>query len=355
MRRKCPGLLLVLDVLNRSPSFRIPNLIARIIYRRMEFLVTTADADESYRLATLRSLNVLDTPAEERFDRLARLARKLFDVPVAAVSLVDSDRTWFKSCFGADVESVPREISFCTHALSESEILMIPDAEADPRFSDNPLVISGPKYRFYVGCPLRMANGAPMGTLCLLDTKPREFAAEDLVFLRDLAEMAERELAALAMATTDDLTGLSNRRGFLALGQQALNVCQRANRPATLLMFDLDYFKRVNDEFGHAEGDQVLRSFSNLLTKVFRSSDVIARLGGDEFLVLLTNTDPDGLQPVLERFHEGLDALNRSHERDYEIACSIGMLGIDVGEQKSLDTLLAEADGLMYASKQLRR
>lgn len=342
-------------VLNRALFFKMRFLPARNPYRRMEFLVPSIDVDENYRLATLRSLNLLDTPAEERFDRLTRLARRLFDVPVAVVSLVDANRAWFKSCVGMAAESVPREISFCTHALSEGEVLLIPDAKEDPRFSDSPLVVNDPKFRFYVGCPLRMPNGATMGTLCLLDTKPREFADEELVFLRDLAEMAERELAALAMATTDELTGLSNRRGFLALGQQALNVCRRGNRPATLLMFDLDYFKQVNDEFGHAEGDHALKAFARLLTNVFRSSDVIARFGGDEFLVMLTNTTPAELQFVLERFHESLDALNHSNERDYHIACSIGQLGIDTGTLKSLDILLAEADRLMYASKQLRR
>ena len=312
-------------------------------------------ADESLRLATLQALNILDTPAEERFDRLTRLARRLFNMPVAAVSLVDMNRVWFKSCAGSELTSVPRDISFCTHALHEGEVLLIPDTLQDPRFSSNPLVVSDPKFRFYVGCPLRLANGALMGTLCLLDTQPRTFDADDITALRDLAVMAERELAALSMATTDELTGISNRRGFLALGQQALAVCSRANRPATLMMFDLDNFKQVNDVFGHAEGDHVLRIFARLLTEVFRSSDVIARFGGDEFLVLLTHTDEAEVHAVQARFDQRLATLNKEHGRSYSIACSIGALGIDPKQGKALGALLAEVDGVMYSAKHKRR
>jgi len=311
--------------------------------------------EEALRLATLRSLNILDTPAEERFDRLTRLACKLFDVPVAAVSLVDVHRAWFKSCAGGDRISVPRDISFCTHALDAGDVLLIPDTTQDPRFADNPLVVNDPKYRFYVGCPLKMSNGTALGTLCLLDTRPRSFDADDLVSLQDLAAMAAYELNALAMASTDDLTGLSNRRGLTALAQQALSMGYRSQAPAILLMFDLDNFKEVNDTFGHAEGDAVLRAFAGLLKRVFRSSDIVSRYGGDEFLVMLPGTHPNDLSAVLRRFHESLDALNRELARGYAIACSIGTLHIDPAQRKPLDTLFAEADALMYAAKAARR
>lgn len=312
-------------------------------------------ANESLRLATLQALKILDTPAEERFDRLTRLARKLFDMPVAAVTLVDLNQVWFKSCAGTDVRSVPRDISFCTHALTEGEVLLIPDTLQDRRFSANPLVVNDPKFRFYAGCPLHAANGMPVGTLCVLDTRPRTFNADDIAALRDLAAMAERELAALSMATTDELTSISNRRGFLVLARQALAACSRAECPATLLMFDLDNFKQVNDAYGHAEGDHALRVFARLLTKVFRSSDVIARLGGDEFLVMLTHTNHDEVRAVLARFHEQLASLNSTNARGYSIACSIGTLGIDPKQGKPLDVLLAEVDKLMYVAKRDRR
>ena len=131
----------------------------------------------------------------------------------------------------------------------------------------------------YAGVPLSVPNGSKLGTLCLIDRDPRVISEEDQELLRDLGQMAEQEIAAVQLATMDELTLLSNRRGFMALGVHTLNVCQRLQKPASLLFFDLDSFKAINDCYGHAEGDQALVSFSQLLKEVFRESDVIARLG----------------------------------------------------------------------------
>lgn len=312
-------------------------------------------AEDPRRVATLRSLTMLDTPVDERFDRLTRLACRLFDVPVAAVSLVDANRVWFKSCAGAERVSIPCDLSFCAHFIDAGDVLLIPDATQDPRFANNPLVLNDPHYRFYVGCPLRMADGTVLGALCLLDTQPRTFNADDLVSLQDLAAMAAHELTALSMAITDELTGVHNRRGLRTLGQQALAMCDRAGQSVTLLMFDLDDFKQINDVFGHAEGDLALQAFAAVLKSVFRSSDVVSRFGGDEFLVLLTNVHSDRLSSALARFYQGLEALNHRPQAKYEISCSIGTLGVDPAQRKPLDALLAEADALMYAAKAARR
>jgi GAF domain-containing protein len=216
-------------------------------------------ANESERVDTLRALNVLDTSHEERFDRLTRLAKRLFSVPIALVSLIDADRQWFKSCVGLPLRETSRDISFCGHAILGGDIMLVRDMLADPRFSDNPLVTGAPGIRFYAGCPLTMSNGARVGTLCLIDVVPRDLPAEDRELLRDLARMVEQELAAVHLATVDALTGLSNRRGFEALAQHALDVCARMHKPATFLFFDLNGFKQINDALGHAEGDRVLK------------------------------------------------------------------------------------------------
>ena len=115
--------------------------------------------DEDARLAELRSLNVLDTIAEERFDRLTRMARRLFGVDVALVSLVDESRQWFKSCAGMELSETPRDISFCGHAILGDGAFVIPDALQDERFCDNPMVAGPPHVRFYAGCPLRGPGG----------------------------------------------------------------------------------------------------------------------------------------------------------------------------------------------------
>lgn len=150
--------------------------------------------DDEERLCALQDLHQLDTPAEERFDRLTRLAREIFQVPIALVSLVDKDRQWFKSRQGLDVPETPRDISFCGHAIASDGIFLIEDTLQDERFRDNPLVMEGVKIRFYAGYPLRMKSGRMAGTLCIIDTKPRRFDNKQCQQLRDLGVLVETEL-----------------------------------------------------------------------------------------------------------------------------------------------------------------
>lgn len=310
--------------------------------------------DEPRRINSLHSLDILDSAAEERFDRLTRLARKLFHAPTAMVSLIDTNRQWFKSCIGLDATETPRDISFCGHAILQNDVFVIEDALQDARFADNPLVVGEPKIRFYAGCPLVLANGSKVGTLCIIDRTPREFGQEDRDLLRDLAKMAEQELAAIQLATNDELTMISNRRGFQTLAKFALDLCRRQAQSAWLLMVDLDHFKEINDNFGHAEGDFALTGFANIMTAVFRNSDVIGRLGGDEFAVLLTNTDGDQLELVYARLQSAVEAHNLRLARGYEIQYSVGAAQLNLGRIGSVADLLAEADAQMYAQKKLR-
>ena len=151
-------------------------------------------ADEPVRLADLRSLGILDTPPEERFDRITRLAQKIFDVPIALISLVDSHRQWFKSCQGLAVTETPRGISFCAHAILQNEVFVIEDALLDGRFEDNPLVTGGPRIRFYAGAPLRLSGGQAAGSLCVISPKPRAFGERDRALLTELANLVVAEL-----------------------------------------------------------------------------------------------------------------------------------------------------------------
>ena len=310
--------------------------------------------DEETRLRTLRSLNILDTPAEERFDRLTRLAKRMFGVPIALVSLVDENRQWFKSCVGLSASETPRDISFCGHAILGNEIFIIPDATKDERFADNPLVLNEPNIRFYAGCPLRYLDGSKLGTLCIIDTAPRSLGEEDLEAFKDLAELAERELVAVQLATLDDLTRISNRRGFALLAQNSLNICARQGVPASLVFFDLNGFKLINDKFGHAEGDRALTAFADQMRSTFRDSDVFARLGGDEFVVLLTNTATELAADIIARFRQSVDAYNQAAERGYDISFSDGIVTVEGDQTRSIEALLSRADSLMYEDKQER-
>lgn len=151
-------------------------------------------ANEARRLAALQALALLDTPAEERFDRITRTAQRVFNVPIAVISLVDVNRQWFKSCQGLDSSETPRDISFCAHTIMSDSVLVIPDATLDPRFVDNPLVTGDPYIRFYAGHPLAGPGGENVGTLCLIDRQPRQMTAADLDTLHDLAMWAQSEL-----------------------------------------------------------------------------------------------------------------------------------------------------------------
>ena len=310
--------------------------------------------DEQARLETLRSLFVMDTRSEERFDRLTRLAKRMFGVPIALVSLVDENRQWFKSCMGLSASETSRDISFCGHAILGDGVFIIPNALEDQRFADNPLVLGDPNIRFYAGSPLSL-NGHKLGTLCIIDQKPRTLDQEDIDALRDLASMVERELEALQLATLDELTQISNRRGFMALAQHSLNLCVRHKIPAVLVFLDLDKFKPINDKFGHAEGDLALLTFANQMKRSFRDSDIFARLGGDEFVVLLSNTPKHLAEEIVERFRLSLMKHNQEANRGYDIAFSYGIVEFSPEKCSTIEELLALGDSMMYEEKRARR
>ena len=131
--------------------------------------------DEDARLRRLHEFGVLDTPAEERFDRITKMASELFDAPIALISLIDSDRQWFKSKIGLSVAQTPRDTAFCAHAIqgAPNGVMVIENASEDARFAANPLVIDDPHIRFYAGATLTTAEGDNLGTLCVIDRKPR--------------------------------------------------------------------------------------------------------------------------------------------------------------------------------------
>ncbi|MGH0031825.1 MAG: diguanylate cyclase domain-containing protein [Myxococcota bacterium] len=315
-----------------------------------------ADApSEAKRLETLRSLGILDTLPEERFDRVTRLAKRLFGVEIALVSLVDANRQWFKSRQGLDAAETPREISFCGHTILRDEVLVVNDAREDERFHDNPLVSGDPNIRFYAGYPLQAPNGEKLGTLCLIDPEPRGLDGDDLELLTDLAGMVEGEFAALEAATIDSLTGLTNRLGFEAIATHALAASKRHDRPLTLLFIDLDRFKEINDRLGHAAGDRALCAVAGILRETFRESDLVARMGGDEFCVLLTLSGAADAKRPLDGLEQAVAAWNETGGADFELAYSVGVVEFDPARHRDLPDLLADADQRMYAHKQTGR
>jgi len=308
-------------------------------------------ADENERLQVLRSLDILDTPAEERFDRLTRIANRLFGVPIALVSLVDENRQWFKSSVGLDASETPRNISFCGHAILGDEIFVVNDAVSDKRFADNPLVLNNPNIRFYAGCPLKSLNGSKLGTMCLIDREPKGFSKNDRSILQDLASMVEREIELTNLATVDELTNIPNRRGFRVRAEQSLKLCQRKKLPASLVYFDIDEFKQINDSLGHAEGDRALCVFADSMKGISRDSDVFARMSGDEFVILFADADKQTVEQIISRFQSGLDELSQKENLDYQVHFSHGIIEFDPDQHNTVAELLDAGDELMYAQK----
>ena len=300
-------------------------------------------ANEKQRLQTLRNLKLLDTPPEERFDRVTRLARQVFNTPIALVSLVDADRQWFKSRQGLDAEETPRSISFCGHAILDDKILVVNDATEDQRFCDNPLVCGDPNIRFYAGYPISAPDGNRIGTLCIIDREPRDVSNEQLQLLRELGRMVEEELIAANDSTIDPVTGVSNHNGFLAVADHLLAMCNRTQQPATLLMFQLQNFTEIDQTLGHQDSDAAAVEMAHQLSACFRNSDIVARLTADIYCVLLAGTDLDGVDAPRYRLDEQISRRNRDEENTFQLHVETHAVAYKKGRHADAEALLQDA------------
>ena len=324
--------------------------------------------NEKERLSFLRDMNILDTPLEERFERITRIVCRSLRVPISAVSLIDEERQWFKSVQGMDIAQTGRAESFCAHTILEKEVFVVPNALDDARFVDNPLVTGHPNIRFYAGIPLEVQDGICIGSLCAIDNEPREMDAEQLEILRDLSEMVKSELAAVKLtsahmeliadlksaeraAAIDPLTRLWNRRGAEKLLERELHAAVRNGTELALALVDIDHFKQVNDQHGHDIGDEVLRAFSRNVLAAMRRSDSVCRWGGEEFLLILPECKQEGVQSLLERVMQAI----RAGQEPLAITASIGVVSLQPDEKTSLSTALKLADEALYEAKQAGR
>lgn len=317
--------------------------------------------NELERLAALRSYDILDTACEESFDGVAELARRLMRAPIALVSLVDAERQWFKARSGLAAESGPRDTSFCGHAILDPSgaTMVVPDTHADARFAGNPLVMGEPHLRFYAGVPLLNPQGFALGTLCVMGPEPRELSEEDNATLRALARMVvttlELRRASMnmrSMATSDSLTALPNRTALLRALDGAIHRSRHDGEVFTLMLLDLDGFKAVNDRFGHAEGDAVLRAVGAQIAATLRREDEPSRLGGDEFAAVLSRTDLRDAGEIAERL--GQSIAGRMGAAGWSVTASIGTVTFRT-PPASAETAIEQADAQMYAAKKAGR
>lgn len=311
--------------------------------------------DEAGRLAALERYEVLDTPKEAAFDRITGLVKIVLNVPICAVSLVDKDRQWFKSCVGLDVQQTARDISFCTHTIQKREPMNIPDALLDDRFRENPLVTAAPHIRSYLGVPLTSPDGYNIGSLCAIDTKPRDFTSEQIAVLCSFATLVVDELELRRIAETDYLTGVSTRRSFTLEAEKALAHYRRSGEKSALLFLDIDHFKKINDTFGHPAGDVVLKAVAHELHNNLRVGDSIGRLGGEEFGILFRDTDEHSAQDNAERLRKVIEDMQIDHELMLHVTASFGLVVTRDGTTDDVQQWFAHADSALYDAKRSGR
>lgn len=330
---------------------------------------------EERRLAELRAYEILDTPPDGAFDDLTIIASKIFKVPISIVSLVDSDRVWFKSAVGLNgVRQIERGPGLCASAIMSDEVYVANDLRRDPNSLANPLVARENGFRFYAAEPLKGRSGYKLGTFCILDTVPREFSDEDanllkifgrLVMAQMEQRLASREIVRLAetvaeqnerlkyAASHDSLTGLLNRRSI----EDGMTKFELANteRRAAILLLDVDKFKLINDEYGHQAGDAVLVEVSKRITNAVRSLDRVGRFGGEEFIVVIDECGVETAMRVAERIRESIESspIRIGGGLMANITISGGLCEVNAGT--SVDMMLKLADEALYAAKNAGR
>jgi diguanylate cyclase (GGDEF)-like protein len=307
--------------------------------------------DEDERLRALERYDILDTPPEEAFERITRLAQKMFRMPMAAVSFIDGHRQWLKARQGLSITESQRCDAICNIAISQSEPLVIEDTTLDNRVSGNVFVAEDPHCRFYAGAQLRTRDGHNLGALCIMDNKPHKFGAEQTAILADLAEMVVNELDLRVSVGTDHLTGALSRRAFKDEAERAKLLALRHGHHLSCMIFDLDHFKAINDTHGHAIGDLVLKRSVEACSGKLRKSDLIGRLGGEEFAVLFPHTPAASAIKVAEKARRAIADITVSSAMGHvQVSASFGVAELDRAAS-DIEEMLKRADEALYAAK----
>lgn len=317
----------------------------------------------------LVSFDVLDGSLREKFERVTRLARNLFDVPIAVVSFIDEQATQFKSLRGTQVIETPYEISFCGHVLLQEEIFNIPETFLDERFRNNPYVLGDPHIRFYAGCSIQL-NHQKLGTISIVDNKPRYFSTDQLILLKDFAALIETEIQNYTITTdqgkltsdldqarmasmVDPLTSLWNRQGIYNILRYRMDEYLLNGAGFAVAILDIDNFKKINDTYGHDAGDQTLITIAKSLIMGCRETDAVSRWGGEEFLLLINETDAHNIVEIAERIRTTIESLNISlpSKNPIKATVTIGLTSILSGSRPTLEELINKADQALYQGK----
>ena len=326
-------------------------------------------SDEAPRHPGTQANDLMHTPVEARFNRLARLTRRALGTRVAAISFVNDEGEWFKAVTGWNISQLTPERSLAAGLVQGGETVVIPDMLEDARTRNHPLVVGSPRFRFCALQPILRRSGGAIGILAAYDVAPQKVRGDLREALSDAAELVRRELRVSELgglqdkllasldtggraALLDDLTRLWNRQGAMLLLEQAL----AGGTPAVSIgacVLGVDGFKKVNDNFGYAMGNVVLRKLGAAIVDSVRPGDITCRLGGDKFLLMIPNVDPDQLGHIMDRVKDRVQSLRvRTKVGSVKVVVSIG--GTLASEGDRPDDVLRRADDAMRYGKRRR-
>ncbi|MGC4060784.1 MAG: sensor domain-containing phosphodiesterase [Aquabacterium sp.] len=310
--------------------------------------------NEAKRLARLRQLCLLDTPPDPAFDLVTEMASKVFDVPIALVSLIDNGRQWFKSRIGLDTTETPRSEAFCAYAILEQDVTVVPDALKDERFKAYAAVLDAPFVRFYAGAPLITAEGLCLGTLCIVDTQPRDtFGPAQCQMLRTLANMVLLRMESLRTSGyVDPVLGLPNRArllGDIELHRAAGNLAQDNMAALKVDLCGDAYFNDIVKAFGYRYADEYIVRAKDRLQALLPPGTALYRTGVTHIAFLLSLPD-DELTALMQHITEACEAPLWVQEIPHSAKTTIGAHHLNAGMDPAdvLRALITAADAARH-------
>lgn len=316
-----------------------------------------ARIQDEARLDAVRWIGEAILNMDASFDRVTRLLSHLTGAPLAAFSLVGLEKQFLPSAFGVEELEDNDNLgdAFSRACIESGDLLVVRDARADFRFADSAMVVGPPFLRFYAGMTVQAPNGMPVGTLFVVDTKPRDLSDADLAAFADLRAQLEEMILLRTLSVRDPGTGLYNRRYFEELLEREYRRSARNSLPLTYMSVDIDRFGSYNDECGALAGEHAIKAVSAALQECFgRGGDVVARIGGATFAILLPDTDPPGAELMAERCRVAVEELDLVHDGapDGLLTISLGVVsGVPVPEVGGVDALVRLADHALGRAK----
>ncbi|MBA4228187.1 MAG: sensor domain-containing diguanylate cyclase [Hyphomonas sp.] len=331
---------------------------------------------EQQKSEVLQRYRILKSEDIHNADHIARAASLALGAPIVMAALNERYRNWYRASHGVSEDQFDCLQTFCAPASLSDEAFTIADARLEPYFARQPAVIGAPHVVFFAGAPLHDPDRKRFGTLCLIGSQPRTLTLEEIILLKNMAHIVSQDICVCSagryavqdlinaeedrcalydLAVTDPLTKALNRRAFFRFAEREVQRAQRHNHPLSVLMFDIDHFKRVNDVHGHAVGDEVILRLSRLVADTIRDTDLLGRLGGEEFGLILPETGIEAALLLANRLREAARGLSfKSAEGSFNVSISMGVSQLESAES-DISASLDRADKALYRAKRLGR